>query len=618
MPGTHELAAQLQELKERSGRSYSALAQRTGLSRSSVHRYCQGLTVPASFGVVERIARVCGADRAELDSLYAAWVRAEQQAYASDEGQTRPQPQAEGEEAEAGTGPGTETETETVTGAETGAETGADTAPPSRPAPPPEEPQPPSTNDEPPRVRVRTRTRTRSRHGRRPLLAAVLALTLLTLAALAYVTFAPDDPVRPPRPQAKAPAQQLTGPDWDMAPQRIDPEFFGMTMNTDTGRMPGFRVGGVRLWDGETRWGQVEPEKGEFDWSVLERMVDGAERKGLPVLFTFGGTPGWAAPDGPRTLYTDGTRTAPPDDLADWDRFVDAVVTRYRGRIGAYELWDNVGARSHYSGDMRTLAEMVRRAARIIERVDPRAVVACPSFGRLWEREGRETLREFAATGAYDHCDAAAVKLHPRRADGPPEEIVDLARTVQDDILYREDVGIQLWNTGPGRDIVTRPALDARRAQDYAVRFYLAGFLSRKAELSRMYFYSWGSTRVPLVVQPVGGAPTEAGRRIGRLQGWIAGARITSCGRGPRVGLPDGVHECRFVHGRTSRWTAIRWTRTGTAPAQLGLGAAKLRRLDGTSETVRAGERVVYGETPVLVEFGGEGQSAKKPRESPS
>lgn len=74
--GGSELAELLEELKQRSGRSYAALAHRTGLGRSTVHRYCLGTTVPRTFGVVEKVARVCGADRAELDRLYRAWCQA--------------------------------------------------------------------------------------------------------------------------------------------------------------------------------------------------------------------------------------------------------------------------------------------------------------------------------------------------------------------------------------------------------------------------------------------------------------------------------------------------------------------------------------------------------------
>jgi hypothetical protein len=124
-----------------------------------------------------------------------------------------------------------------------------------------------------------------------------------------------------------------------------------------------------------------------------------------------------------------------------------------------------------------------------------------------------------------------------------------------------------------------------------------------------MYFYSWGSRNIPLVVQLVGGRPTEAGRRIGRLHDWLADKRVTSCGKGSGVGLPDGVFECVFRHGpdrepdAAGPWLAVRWTQHGRVSDRLGKGARLLRRMDGSSERVRPGARVDYGETPVLVEY---------------
>ncbi|CAM5249346.1 hypothetical protein SCHAM137S_05563 [Streptomyces chartreusis] len=112
-----------------------------------------------------------------------------------------------------------------------------------------------------------------------------------------------------------------------------------------------------------------------------------------------------------------------------------------------------------------------------------------------------------------------------------------------------------------------------------------------------------------LVVQLVGGRPTEVGRRIGRLHGLLADTRVSSCGTGRGVGLPDGVFECVFQRGRVREpeaagpWLAIRWTQRGRASGRLGEGAHVLRRMDGSSERVRAGERVEYGETPVLVAY---------------
>ncbi|MEV6602074.1 helix-turn-helix domain-containing protein [Actinoplanes sp. NPDC051346] len=71
-----DLAELLQRLKERTGRSYEALARRANLSRSSVHRYCSGAAVPADFESLSRLARACGASRDELLELHRRWALA--------------------------------------------------------------------------------------------------------------------------------------------------------------------------------------------------------------------------------------------------------------------------------------------------------------------------------------------------------------------------------------------------------------------------------------------------------------------------------------------------------------------------------------------------------------
>jgi transcriptional regulator with XRE-family HTH domain len=71
------LAALLQELKDRTPLSYSALAKRLGVGPSTLHRYCRGTTVPADYAPVERFARLCKASPAELTELHRRWARAD-------------------------------------------------------------------------------------------------------------------------------------------------------------------------------------------------------------------------------------------------------------------------------------------------------------------------------------------------------------------------------------------------------------------------------------------------------------------------------------------------------------------------------------------------------------
>ncbi|WP_344534156.1 helix-turn-helix domain-containing protein [Streptomyces albiaxialis] len=577
--GRSELADLLEELKQRSGRSYSALAHRSGLSRSSVHRYCQGSTVPPAFGAVELIARACGVTPGDpsLDRLYRAWQRANADA---DEAPGEPVSQASHT-----------SQTESVREAEPE----PDAEPGSGPGPGPG----PGAESESgaglwPRLASSLRAHTAAR-----VVTLVLAFVLATVAGtLAFDRDRGGDPPAPV-PSVSSGAQGERGPDWSVTGEKVPAAFFGLNLSTSTGEMPGFRAGSVRLWQSDSRWATLEPRRRHYEWDNLERMVDAAEKKKLPVLFTIGGTPPWAAKSRKQSDFADAV-ASPPDDLADWERFIGKLAERYEGRIEAYELWDYPNHPPSFAGSMKRLAEMVRRASKIIKRVDPEATVLCPSFGELWTERGKTLLREFARTGAFHHCDAAAFKLPPRRADGPPEESIELTEHVRE-LLYKEGVRRgPIWNTGPDRDVAFRDRLDARRAWNYAVRFYLAGLYAWYDGVRRTYFYSWGSSEVPLVLERLEGPPSEAARRVARLQRWLDGAELGSCGMGVRMGLARDAYTCRLTRGDTT--LRIYWTKRGRAEVTLGKGARRVLRMSGATERARPGSRLAFGEEPVLVE----------------
>ncbi|WP_317986026.1 helix-turn-helix domain-containing protein [Streptomyces sp. 5-10] len=72
-----EFAELLRELKGRANRSYAALAARSGVSASALHRYCSGASVPGDYDVLARFGKVCGADAEELLELHRRWVLAD-------------------------------------------------------------------------------------------------------------------------------------------------------------------------------------------------------------------------------------------------------------------------------------------------------------------------------------------------------------------------------------------------------------------------------------------------------------------------------------------------------------------------------------------------------------
>lgn len=70
-------AAFLRTLKTRRGRSYEALAKRSRVSSSALHRYCSGASVPADFDPLRHFAMECGASQGELRELHRLWTLAD-------------------------------------------------------------------------------------------------------------------------------------------------------------------------------------------------------------------------------------------------------------------------------------------------------------------------------------------------------------------------------------------------------------------------------------------------------------------------------------------------------------------------------------------------------------
>ncbi|MER7467362.1 helix-turn-helix domain-containing protein [Streptomyces sp. NPDC097981] len=544
-----QFADLLTTLKDRRGYSYEALARKAHMSRSSVHRYCRGIIVPVEFGTAERIARLCGANTRELSDLYRLWAAASIPDPDAAAGQEEPLAPAAPPPA----------------AAVPAAAASGDTAP----APAPGAPRPAAAG------------------GARAAVAS-LAFILLCVVSLSGSTHSTA-----PGPAAAAATTAATP--WTQAPTPVPNGIFGMTLNSSTGAMPTFQIDTVRLWDSRTRWSNIQPRRGVYDWSILDRLVTAANQAGLPVVFTMGGTPDWASPNGPHTAYDDGSRTSPPDDLADWTAFVSAVASRYRGRIDAYELWVMGNDTRYFSGSLETLVEMTRGAKAVLDAVDPDATVVCPSMGRLWEAEGMRALERFSELRGYDSCDVAGVKLYQRTASDPPEQMLGLVGEI-DRAFHRGGSHPKLWSTGTTYDIPLQKPLDEPVASANAVRFFLVGLYAR---YQRMYFYNWGGSKIPIVMQPDGQPPTRAALYVEELRRWVHGTRIHSCGNGVAAGLPDGVWQCRF--DRDGAELAIVWNPTGTSRLKAPRGVTAVRHLDDTTSPVGPDAAVEVTALPVLL-----------------
>lgn len=158
-------------------------------------------------------------------------------------------------------------------------------------------------------------------------------------------------------------------------------------------------VGWVRTF---VRWDKIEPA-GPGRWDAgqvgaVDELVNSANQRGVKVLVVVLGSPEWAngSPDA----------FVPPRDPADFGHFVGAMAARYKGRIAAWEIWNEPDDAQFWHGPVSAAAyaPLLRAGHRGIKDADPGAIVlAAASTGNNYE-----FLEGLYAAGAADDFDGVA------------------------------------------------------------------------------------------------------------------------------------------------------------------------------------------------------------------
>ncbi|MEA3341297.1 MAG: hypothetical protein U9R15_15140 [Chloroflexota bacterium] len=119
-------------------------------------------------------------------------------------------------------------------------------------------------------------------------------------------------------------------------------------------------------------WRDIEGiVKGSYDWYFTDRIVADAERLGLNVLFRLDRQPVW-------TLPPDGSRTGPIENPQDFGDFCNRLASRYRGRVRAYQVWNEPNLAREWQDcppDPAGYVELLRACYIGIKSADPDALV---------------------------------------------------------------------------------------------------------------------------------------------------------------------------------------------------------------------------------------------------
>ena len=144
---------------------------------------------------------------------------------------------------------------------------------------------------------------------------------------------------------------------------------------------------GIKTIRIQAGWARCEPKPGTYDFEWLDKVIDFAVGQGLNVLLetsygnpAYPGAGGWDLGAGFPTSK---------EGLAAWDRWVETMASRYKGKVRDWAMWNEPDIRNptlpghEVSKSPEEIARFNVRTARIIKKVIPDCRIAGLSLATL-------------------------------------------------------------------------------------------------------------------------------------------------------------------------------------------------------------------------------------------
>ncbi|MBN1933523.1 MAG: SH3 domain-containing protein [Anaerolineae bacterium] len=244
-----------------------------------------------------------------------------------------------------------------------------------------------------------------------PLSGVALAQIPPTPTPAPQSTQSPSQPTQPVQPSGPVPATSSTGFGYGI--QVHAPSGSQQVMNMVTG----IGFGWIKQ---QVRWQTTEGSKGQYGFKDLDGLVSQANAAGIKVMFSVVAAPMWAR--GGKT--GDG----PPDNYQDFYDFMGAMAAYFKGRVGAYEIWNEQNLKREWEGSPLSAADYVRLlkgAYQAVKAADPNAKVISGAMTPTgisdgqWAIDDRTYLQQMYNAGLKYYCDA--VGAHPSGYANPPD-----------------------------------------------------------------------------------------------------------------------------------------------------------------------------------------------------
>jgi hypothetical protein len=152
----------------------------------------------------------------------------------------------------------------------------------------------------------------------------------------------------------------------------------------------------------EIPWAGVEPTPGTYQWERWDRVVDSLRTRDYRVLGMLCYWVSWVDPHSDAAIERFG-------------QYAEAVARRYRGRVQAWEVWNEPNDRTFWQSTPERYVRLLQAAYEGVKRGDPEAIVVGGSLS------GADLvyLRKLFTFGAGRWMDAVAI--HPYSWGWAPE-----------------------------------------------------------------------------------------------------------------------------------------------------------------------------------------------------
>jgi hypothetical protein len=124
-------------------------------------------------------------------------------------------------------------------------------------------------------------------------------------------------------------------------------------------------------------WEDVQPIPDVWQLGQADRILEELERRGLQIVVRLTNTPDWAQPHVNPDMPTDYI-DAPPVNYADFAAYCGTIAEVYRGRIDAYQIWNepNLGREwGNRPPNAWEYVELLRLCSEAIRAADPDAIL---------------------------------------------------------------------------------------------------------------------------------------------------------------------------------------------------------------------------------------------------